>query len=229
MIRYLIIFWQRKINPHLSSLIATVGIGGLALCLFLLFIVAQLSEEVLEKEAFAFDKSFLFWLHQWANPTLDQIMLRITQLGNPSIIIIVATITLSVLLWKHHRQEANIFLLACLGTLSLTTGMKLFFAKSRPQFWTQRISESSFSFPSGHALGSAVLYGFIAYLLSHRYPKFSQLIYCFTVIIIALIGLSRLYLGVHWPTDIIAGYSIGFLWLIVCITLLKLQKYPRQK
>jgi membrane-associated phospholipid phosphatase len=223
MIRYFVFCWQRHINPPLSSLIATIGMGGLTLCLFILFIVAKLSNEVLEKKAFTFDKSFLLGLHQFANPTLDQIMLKITQLGNPTVVIIVTVITL-ILLWaKQYYQEAKFFLLACLGAWILTTGMKLFFAKPRPLLWTHLISESSFSFPSGHALGSMVLYGFIAYLLSSHYPKFSQFIYGCTAMIISLIGLSRLYLGVHWPTDIIAGYGVGFLWLMVCLTLLKLQ------
>jgi undecaprenyl-diphosphatase len=228
MIRYLLNFWQRKVNPRLSTLIATIGIGGLALCLLSLFIVAQLSEEVLEKETFTFDKSCLLWLHQWANPTLDKIMLTITKLGNPNMVIMIFFITLSVLLRKKYYQEAKTFFVACLGALILNNGLKLFFSKPRPQLWNHLISESFFSFPSGHALGSMVLYGFIAYLLSSHYPKFSRLIYSLAIIIIILIGLIRLYLGVHWPTDIIAGYGVGFLWLMFCVTLLKLQKYPKQ-
>jgi undecaprenyl-diphosphatase len=225
MIHFLLTFWQQKINPHISSLIATISVGGLALCLFILFVVAKLSDEVLEKEFFTFDKSFLLWLHQFANPTLDLIMLKITQLGNPSFVIILVVITLGLLYWKHCYQEAKIFLLASLGALILTTQMKLFFSKPRPQLWTHLIKETSFSFPSGHAIGSVVLYGLIAYLLSNYYPKFSGLIYFFAVMTIILIGLSRLYLGVHWPTDIIAGYGVGFLWLMFCITLFKLRKY----
>jgi len=225
MIRYLVSWWQQKINFRSSSLIGIIGIcGGLALCLFILFIVAKLSNEVLEKEAFAFDKSFLLWLHQFANPTLDQMMLKITQLGNPNVVTVIALVTLSLLWLKHYYQEAKVFILACLGALILTTEMKLFFAKLRPQLWTSLISETSFSFPSGHALGSVVLYGFIAYLLSCFYPKLSQLIYFLCLIIVVLIGFTRLYLGVHWPTDIIAGYGVGFLWLTLCIAILRLQK-----
>ena len=227
-IRYLVHLWQRYVNPYLSPLMATMGTGGLLLCLLILFIVAELADEVLEKESFAFDKFFLLWLHQFANSSLDQFAIRITQLGNLNTLIIVVVITLIFLIWKRAYQEVKIFLVASLGTWILTTGMKLFFAKPRPQLGTSLISESSFSFPSGHALGSLVLYGFIGYLLSTYYPKFSKPIYCFISLIIALIGLSRLYLGVHWPTDIIAGYGVGFLWLMLCITLLKIQKYPQQ-
>ncbi|QDL12626.1 phosphatase PAP2 family protein (plasmid) [Brasilonema octagenarum UFV-E1] len=224
MIQIISTFWLRYIHPRLISLIATIGIVGLTSCLLILFVVAKLAEEVLEKEAFAFDTSFLLWLHQFANPSLDNLMLAITSLGSPTTVVVVAALTLGTLWWRHYRVETYIFVLTCLGGLILNTGLKLFFSKPRPQLWTLLISEKSFSFPSGHALGSMVLYGFIGYILATHYPKFSQIIYTLAVILIVAIGISRLYLGVHWPTDIIAGYSIGFLWLMICITMLKLQR-----
>ena len=69
-----------------------------------------------------------------------------------------------------------------------------------------------------------VLYGFLAYLLATCYPRFSWLIYIMAGIIIAAIGSSRLYLEVNWATDVIGGFGIGFLWVMLCITMLKLQK-----
>ena len=217
-------FWLGRINSRLTSLIATIGVVGLACCLLILFLLAKLAGEVLEGEAFAFDKSFLLWLHQFANPSLDHIMLTITRLGDPSIVMIVAGVTLGILWWRRYREEAKIFVLACLGALILCTELKLAFGKVRPQLWHQLISETSFSFPSGHALGSLVLYGFLAYELATHYPKQAKFIYSFAVVLIAAVGISRLYLGVHWPTDIIAGYGVGFLWLMMCIFMLKLQK-----
>ena len=224
MVRKISHFWLRHIHPRLITLIATLGIGGLGICLLVLFIVAKLAEEVLEKEAFAFDKTFLLWLHQFANPSLDNLMLFITQIGNPTTVVIVAGITLAILWRRRYRLEVIVFVLTCLGGVILNTGLKLFFSKTRPQLWKQLIVETSFSFPSGHAIGSMVLYGFIAYLLATFYPKYDKIIYTLAVILIGAIGVSRLYLGVHWPTDIMAGYGVGFLWLIICITILKLQR-----
>ncbi|MEH2221692.1 phosphatase PAP2 family protein [Nostoc sp.] len=224
MLRKISSFWLRHIHPHFAPLIATIGIVGLASCLLILFVLAKLAEEVLEREAFAFDTSFLLWLHQFANPHLDNLMLFITNLGNPSTVVIVAGATFLLLWWQRYREEAKIFVLVCLGGLILNTGLKLLFSKPRPELWHRLISEKSFSFPSGHALGSMVLYGFIAYELAIHYPHFAKIIYSLTVIFIAAIGISRLYLGVHWPTDIIAGYGVGFLWLMICITMLKLQR-----
>jgi len=229
MVRKLSHFWLHHIHPRLITLIATLGIGGLATCLLILFIVAKLAEEVLEREAFAFDKTFLLWLHQFANPTLDNLMLFITQLGNPKIVVLVAGITILTLWWRRYRLEMMVFVITCLGGFILNRGLKLFFSKPRPQLWKQLIVETSYSFPSGHALGSIVLYGFLAYLLAIYYPKFSPIIYVLAVILIGSIGISRLYLGVHWPTDIIAGYGVGFLWLMICITILKLQRLRQRQ
>ncbi|MBW4622324.1 MAG: phosphatase PAP2 family protein [Cyanosarcina radialis HA8281-LM2] len=226
MIRKISAFWLERIHPRLAPLIATIGTVGLAICLLIILGLAWLFQEVLEREAFAFDTSWLLWLHQFANPSLDIVMLTITRLGNPEVVVIVVIATL-VILWRRYRQEAKIFAIACLGALILNTELKLVFEKIRPQLWTAPISERSYSFPSGHALGSLVLYGFIAYLLATNYSQFSYLIYSLAGILIAAIGLSRLYLGVHWPTDIIAGYGVGFLWLIFCITMLELQKMRR--
>jgi membrane-associated phospholipid phosphatase len=224
MLRQISNFWLRYIHPRLAPLIATIGIVGLASCLLILFVLAKLAEEVLEGDTFAFDTTFLLWLHHFANPNLDHLMLFLTNLGNPSTVVIVAGITVLLLWWRSYREEAKVFVFACLGGLILNTGLKLFFSKPRPELWHRLISEKSFSFPSGHALGSMVLYGFIAYELAIHYPHLSKVIYSLTVILIVAIGVSRLYLGVHWPTDIMAGYGVGFLWLMICITMLKLQR-----
>lgn len=224
MLRQIANFWLHHIHPRLAPLIGTIGIVGFTSCLLILFVLAKLAQEVLERETFTFDTNFLLWLHQFANPNLDNLMLFITNLGNPSTVVVVAGVTLLLLWWRRYREEAKVFVLACLGGLILNTGLKLFFSKPRPELWHRLISEKSFSFPSGHALGSMVLYGFIAYELATHYPQFAKVIYSLTLVLITVIGISRLYLGVHWPTDIIAGYGVGFLWLMICIAMLKLQR-----
>lgn len=224
LLKKLVEFWRNKIHLRITSLIATVGTVGIVSCLLIIYIVAQISDEVLDREAFAFDKIILLWIHSFANPTLDRIMQTITRLNDPNTAVIVVIITVSLLLWRQYYQEVKIFFINCAGGVILSYGLKSIFGKTRPDLWQSAIKEVSFSYPSGHALGSTVLYGFLAYLLATRYRQFSWLIYLLAVSIVGAIGLSRLYLGVHWPTDIIGGYGIGFLWLTFCITMLKLQK-----
>ncbi|MEM8720757.1 MAG: phosphatase PAP2 family protein [Cyanobacteria bacterium P01_G01_bin.39] len=216
--------WRSTVNPKIASLVATIGITGLFSCLLITYVVAEISNEVLEKEAFAFDQTILLWIHSWANPVLDRLMQTITRLNDPDVVSIIAAVALISLLWQRCYPEAKIFVINCAGGVILSYGLKSVFGKVRPDLWQSAIEEVSFSYPSGHALGSTVLYGFLAYLFATRFPHLSLLIYLIAIILIGIIGISRLYLGVHWPTDIIGGYGIGFLWLTFCITMLKLQK-----
>jgi membrane-associated phospholipid phosphatase len=185
--------------------------------LLILSVVAWLCREVWEHEAFSLDRSLLLWIHQFANPQLDGVMLFVTALGNPGMVI---TVFISTIIWlgmKRRYSDGIRFSIDCAGGLLISQVMKLFFAKPRPELWARLVSEHSFSFPSGHAVGSMVVYGFIAYILAKEIPVYRRCIYAIASILIIAIGFSRLYLGVHYPTDIIAGYGIGVLWLITCL------------
>jgi len=215
--------WMHEVNPRLMSFVTTVGILWLGVCLLLVFGLANLAEEVLEQEAFAFDETILLWVNQFSSPMLDQVMLTVTRLGDPDIVVPITCIGVIWLWWRWRWRVAAIFAITCIGGAVLSRGFKLLFGKERPALWSQPITETSYSFPSGHALGSMVLYGFLAYLLVQRFKSQKWLIYGIATLLIGSIGFSRIYLGVHWPTDVAAGYSIGFLWLSVCIGLFQLE------
>lgn len=215
-------FWAENVHSRLVALIATVGTFGLIICLLIILILYYLFEEVIKGEAFAFDQSFLVGLHQYANPQLDTVMILITKLGNPEVVIPIVSVTIIILWFSKYHLQAKIFAFGSLGAALLNVGLKLVFNKVRPELWSPLITETSFSFPSGHALGSLFLYGFLAYLLSKAYPKFLILIYAAAVTLIIGVSFSRLYLGVHWPTDVIAGSGLGFLWLLTCTTMMNL-------
>ena len=224
LLKKLVSFWRNNIHQPITTLVATVGTVGLAICLSIIFIVSHISDNVLDREAFEFDRTILLWIHSFANPILDRVMYYFTRLNDPDTASIVAIIVVSILIWKRFYAEARIFAIACFGGIVLSYGLKAVFGKVRPDLWESAIVDTSFSYPSGHALGSTILYGFSAYLLATHYPRFAGLIYTLAVLLIATIGFSRLYLGVHWPTDIVGGYGIGFLWLTFCVTMLKLNK-----
>ena len=126
---------------------------------------------------------------------------------------------------KRRYSDGIRFTIVCAGGVLINQVMKLFFTKPRPELWPRLITETSFSFPSGHAVSSIVVYGFIAYILAKEMQQHKKYVYtAANLLIIAILfqrgyanGLSRLYLGVHYPTDVIAGYGIGFLWLITCL------------
>jgi membrane-associated phospholipid phosphatase len=215
-------FSPATIYPWIKSRL-TLSFFILCGCLFLLALFGWLSQEVLEQETFGFDTTILLWLHQYSNSWIDSLMLGLTNLANPEFVVILVAISLGVLLWYRRVWAAQIFGLNCLGGLILNQGLKLIFVKPRPKLWTPLVVEHSYSFPSGHALGSLVLYGFLAVLLADRYPRYRMGIYSGASSIIMAIGVSRLFLGVHYPTDIIAGYAVGFVWLTTCVWILRMR------
>jgi membrane-associated phospholipid phosphatase len=210
---------MHDLRSNSQNLINSLKRQGLWLIGYLLILsmVIWLSTEVWEKEAFSFDRSLLLWIHQFANPQLDGLMLFITALGDPAMVITVFISTIAWLGMKRRYTDVIRFTIACTGGVVINQVMKLFFAKPRPELWPRLISETSFSFPSGHAVGSMVVYGFIGYILAREFPIYQRYIYTAASILIIAIGFSRLYLGVHYPTDIIAGYGVGILWLINCL------------
>jgi membrane-associated phospholipid phosphatase len=204
---------------HSFSTLGLTSFLGLFVCLLILAGLGWLCQEVWEREAFSFDKAFMMWVHQWSSPLLDKFMIGATRLGDPEIVVSVILVNLVWFLVRGRRYTALMLIVACTGALALNVGLKLVFARPRPVLWPHLINEASYGFPSGHALGSLVLYGFLAYVFACWYPRQSGWIYGIATGTVALIGLSRIYLGVHFPTDILAGYSVGILWLVFCINI----------
>lgn len=188
--------------------------------LFVLALIGLSSAVFLDK-IFPIDTTVLEAIRQLHSPPMDSLMVGITRLGDPFFTVPTVFVVLAILWLQKHRAEASIFLLNCFGGAVFSTGLKLLFGKVRPDLWTSTIVETTFSYPSGHALGSVVLYGFLAYLLGKRLPQHKRFIYAASVLICLAIGFSRLYLGVHWPTDLAGGYLIGTLWTNFCINLLR--------
>jgi membrane-associated phospholipid phosphatase len=213
----LIAFWKEKVNPTLASLFSTIWIFGISIAGLALWGFAEISDEVLDKETTALDKNILQSLKELHNPLLDRIMIGITSLGDPWMVTIVSVIV-AILLSRRRRLAGAITIgIASAGAWGLNILLKDVFARDRPVLWERIIDAQFNSFPSGHAMVSLVVYGFLAYLLAIRFPRRQSLIYFLAILLIILIGFSRLYLGVHWPTDIVAGYAAGLVWLVTCI------------
>lgn len=213
----LIAFWKEKVNPTLASLFSTIWIFGISIAGLALWGFAEISEEVLDKETSAIDRNILQTLREWHNPILDRIMIGITSLGDPLMVTIVSVIVAVILSRRRRLAGAITIGIASAGAWGLNFLLKDVFARDRPALW-ERIVDAQFnSFPSGHAMVSLVVYGFLAYLLAIRFPRKQNLIYFLAVVLITLIGFSRLYLGVHWPTDVVAGFAAGLVWLMTCI------------
>lgn len=204
-------------RSRLFSLLLTIRVVGLLIAGFAIWVFAQIADEVVEKETTTADTQILQAIRRLHTPLLDQIMVGITFLGQPSVLVVLSLSLGIWLLFQHRRLEATTLAIAALGAAGLNYWLKELFTRDRPALWDRVVDVRYYSFPSGHAMVSVVMYGLIGYLLAKIFPRWRGLIFILTVLLVVAIGFSRLYLGVHWPTDIAAGYAAGLVWLIACI------------
>jgi undecaprenyl-diphosphatase len=128
------------------------------------------------------------------------------------------------LLAKHNYAHLTVWIMGYLGAEILNAALKTVFNRPRPVFTNPLLTAANASFPSGHAMSSLVVYGLLAFfiLLRVRGPVVRSVLILLTVALIILIGISRIYLGVHYFSDVMGGYIIGSAWLIVCISALNI-------
>lgn len=213
--------WKNRVSPKLIPLLSTMGAIGIVIAALALWGFAAIADEVLEKETDAFDTSVLLALQQLHTPLLDQLMLGFTFIGNPKVLFVATLgICLGLILWRR-RVEAAILATSGVGAIGLNFLLKELFARARPELWQQIVDVRYYSFPSGHAMISVVIYGLLGYFLATQFKRQSGWIIGLTALLVVIIGFSRLYLGVHWPTDIIAGYAAGLIWLVACVLTLE--------
>ena len=166
-----------------------------------------------------FDRAVQLGVHGWTRPWLTGVMLALTWIGSIKIFASSLGIVLAFLLAQRHRHAAALLGLSMLGALALNETLKLHFHRARPMVPWSIGDEHTFSFPSGHSLFSCVLYGTLAYLALHRPVSTKRRVAVLApALLLPLgIGLSRIYLGMHYPTDVLAGYTVGVVWLAAVV------------
>jgi len=221
--------WESVMGPRRLPLLTTIEVIGLGLAGLGLWAFAEIADQVLEQETRGFDTAILLFLRRLHTPLLDQLMIGITTLGQPTLLVIVSLALCGVLALQQRWFAGIVFGVAALGAAGLNVLLKEVFGRSRPALWDRIMDIQYSSFPSGHAMVSLVIYGLGGYLLATRSRYRSDFIIALTVLLICLIGLSRLYLGVHWPTDVIAGYAAGLVWLVACVLTLEIGQRRRKR
>ncbi|HEX8243663.1 MAG TPA: phosphatase PAP2 family protein, partial [Longimicrobium sp.] len=139
----------------------------------------------------------------------------------------------SVFLWvSRHRWSATLLWVSILGSGLINSVMKLFFNRPRPHLFPWRVPYAGLSsFPSGHSMTSMVCYATLAYLIARLVPSAFLRRFTFVVaaLIIVLIGMSRMYLGVHYPTDVLAGFMMGLAWASFCALGIEAMRFFRHR
>jgi len=199
-------------QSHGALLLFLEVILGIAVTTGSVFAFIKLRSEVLEKEFIPFDMQILHYFYSLRNPLLNTTMIDISYLGGEAMIAIGICIGIFLLIRKH-RREAVLFAFIFGMAAMIDTILKDLVKRPRPQFHPL-VVETGYSFPSGHAMDSIVFYLTVAYLSFHvsRNKKLSMLVLLCSLTLIFLIGVSRVYLGVHYPSDVLAGYIGGLGW-----------------
>ena len=206
----------RHVRGFYSALIAfltvSLVLGAAAISVFVAF-----SRLVSEGFTQRFDERILQWFQAHRSETLNDIMLEATVLGSGVVLFTIVAIA-SVFLWQtKHHWSVYILLMGVFGGQILNGILKGFFNRQRPSVVEMETAVHSLSFPSGHAMTSMVVYGSVAYLVARLEPTplLRASTYVVTGLIILAIGITRMYLGVHYPTDVFGGYVAGLAWLAI--------------
>lgn len=208
----------RELRHHLSRWLGqmlTVGLSlGLLLSLGVILIFAKIAEDVVEGESRAFDTTVLLWIDAHSPDWLYGSMLAVTALGYYWFVIPLLFVATIVFYLKRRRISAVLLPVATLGGMVLTTVLKVVFERDRPELFESGYTASFYSFPSGHATIAVGFYGTLTLLVAWRLRGARRwTVIVFGVLLVLLIGFSRLYLGVHYPTDVLAGYLAAPLWI----------------
>ena len=190
---------------------------GLGTAIATLIFFGWLTDEVLEGETRHFDEVTRAAIHQLASPLLTTIMRGFSFVGS-TICLTLATIFVVIrFVMRNLRREAKLFALTMIGAGLLNVTLKLAFKRARPEPFFNLTLPETYSFPSGHSLTSAVFFGALAAILTARIKstRVSVAIWILSTTMFLLIGFSRIYLGVHHTTDVIAGFAAALIWILV--------------
>jgi undecaprenyl-diphosphatase len=208
----------RFIARHVSGFFAAIALfftAGVAIFLVAAIAFTAIAGVVSVGVTQSFDDSVLAWFARHRTPWLDHIMLQVTALGNGTVLIVLVLVA-SVFLWQtQHKWSVYLLFLGVFGGQILSAILKDSFERPRPSIVEAVTRVTSMSFPSGHAMTSVIVYGAVGHLVARLEPTagLRRTTWTFAILMILLIGISRMYLGVHYPSDVLAGFVAGLAWL----------------
>ena len=200
--------------------LAALFIAGLGVSLFL-----WIADEMSEEGAHGIDQRVLVFLRPGADPHdalgpawLQRAATELTTLGGTTNLTLFVLIAVIFLLLHRRVASALLVIIAVLGGSGISELIKTLFGRDRPPLIYRGVETSNASFPSGHAMLSTITYLTLGAMLAQVMPGRRQKVFVFTtaVVLALIIGASRVYLGVHWLTDVLAGWSLGAAWAMIC-------------
>ncbi|MGO4525694.1 phosphatase PAP2 family protein [Microvirga sp. 2MCAF35] len=198
---------------------------SLSACGFFAWAFIALADEVREGETHALDSYLLLALRDPQNPAnplgpswVEEAARDITGLGGYAILTMITLAAWVYLLMTRKRGAALLVIFAIVGGMLISTGLKMGFERPRPDLVPHATRVYTASFPSGHAMLSAITYLTLGALLARveKSRRVSAFLMGLAIIVTLLVGISRVYLGVHWPSDVLAGWAVGAAWASLC-------------
>jgi undecaprenyl-diphosphatase len=230
------------VDQAFEALVDRVGslLGALGIFLIAGVIVAgigawgfsELAETVMSGRTQKFDEAVLRWAYSLHTPTLDSVMLEITTLGTGTVVLMIVAVAALFLTLTQHKYSALLLIVASSGGLLLDMWLKHWFGRPRPHVFVWTTQAFGSSFPSGHAMGATIAYSTVAYLAARLHKRlWARFVTMFiALLVIFLICFSRLYLGVHYPSDVLAGVIIGLAWAAFCMATLEgIQRFSQRR
>ena len=193
--------------------------AGFFACSVLAILFAGLADHVFDLHGTTpLDQSVTAAIEQFHGLAHDRAARAITVLGGHAFLLPATLVVVGFLFFRKHRVSAILFAGVVVGGLLLEMILKIVYHRARPSLWPALVTEKTYSFPSGHATMSTLFYGGVAAVVLHlsRRPVVRGVTLALATAVILLVGYTRIYLGAHWTTDVVAGILIGLFWVTVC-------------
>jgi membrane-associated phospholipid phosphatase len=186
---------------------------------------AHLAEDYLDRDAIVrWDVEFSRWLHAHSSEALLSLFRLVTYGGNVVVLAVLTAAVAAILFRRGRVNEAALLCAVALGIEVLNAALKLAFHRPRPELAFVHVD--AYSFPSGHAAGSAAVYAALFYLAARRSGLGQRVLWAGGYIgVVVLIGFSRLYLEVHYLSDVLAGVSLGAAWVAACLFVFEVRRH----
>jgi undecaprenyl-diphosphatase len=188
---------------------------GFALALLASVVFVVIARELRVGALDELDTAGALAVHRLDCAPLDVVMLAATYIGTSYVMIPVVAVVFALAFVRRHRLAALVLGMDTVVVMTANALLKVMFARDRPTLFDKIAMPTDYSFPSGHAMNAMGVYGAVAVVLALLYPRARRWLAVGTAVLIGGIGLSRVYLGVHWPFDVLAGYAGGVPPLVV--------------
>lgn len=210
-------FVRRRFSPQGAfGLHLTIG---LLVMLLGFWIFAEIAEDIEPNGTLlARDHAVASWFHAHATPGLTMAARVITTFGSVAFLAVVSLGVAGLLVWQKAWNRLIIFASGMLGGSLLNILLKHFFHRQRPILENPLVTLGSYGFPSGHTMGATIFYGLLVLLTFASWRRWSRRILSVLLasLLVAAIGLTRIYLGAHFMTDVLAAFAAGAVWLAFC-------------